>query len=54
MSRIIINEFEVVPTEAPPPPEKRLTDPETPPPTPEEIREILTRHLRRVKRVLAD
>jgi hypothetical protein len=53
MSRIIINEFEVVPTEAPPP-ERRAAEAAVPPPTPEEVREIITRHLERVKRILAD
>jgi hypothetical protein len=54
MSRIIINEFEIVPTEAPPPRENRDPTPPTPAPSPEEVREVVTRHLQRVKRVLAD
>jgi hypothetical protein len=54
MSRIIINEFEVVPTEAPSPRERRATESAVPPTTPEEVRELVTRHLERMKRVLAD
>ena len=54
MSPVIINDFEVVPMETTTPREKPPEAMKRPPPTPEEVREIVLRHLERVKRVAAD
>ena len=54
MSRIVINEFEIIPNEAPQPKTDRDPLHAAAMPTPEEIREIVSRHAERVKRVSAD